>query len=69
MSVTGPYSSSMADALAYFGHPDTSETEVFLRHFDRFFDCLNVRNKWGKKDLKAYTSADDERLVVSLCYM
>ncbi len=62
----------MAEALAYFGHPDTSETEVFLRHFDRFFDCLNGRNKCGlkgKKDLKAYTSVDDERLVVSLCYV
>lgn len=59
----------MANALAYFGDPDTSETEIFLRHFDRFFDCLNVRNKSGlkgKKDLCAYTSADDERLVVGL---
>ncbi len=57
---------SVANALAYFGDPDTSEPEIFIRHFDRFFDCLNVRNKSsmkGKKDLK---SADDERLVVSV---
>ena len=59
----------MANAFAYFGDPDTCETETFLRHFDRFFDCLNVRSKCslkGKKDLCAYTSANDERLVVCL---
>ncbi len=56
----------MAEALAYFGHPDTSETEVFLRHFDRLFK--RQKQVWSK-DLKAYTSVDDERLVVSLCYV
>ncbi len=62
-------SSSIAEALAYFGHPDTSETEVFLRHFDRFFDCLNVRNKCGlkgKKDLKAAETCGKFMLYVTI---
>ena len=28
----------MADAFAYFGDDLTTETEVFVRNFDRFFD-------------------------------
>ena len=55
--------------MAYFGDPDTAETEIFIRTFDRFFDCLNVRSasEWTQKkkpDLKPYTSSDDERLKV-----
>ncbi len=62
-------STSMANGLAYFGDPDTKETELFLRNFDKFFDCLNVRSmsEYGQKkkdDLKPYLSPDDERLKV-----
>lgn len=47
-----------------------TETENFIRIFDRFFDCLNVRalSEWkskAKPDLKPYTSADDSRLKVN----
>ena len=37
-------STSVADAFSYFGDPSTTETETFIRYFDRLFDCLNVRN-------------------------
>lgn len=62
-------SKSVADGLAYFGVDDTTETEVFVRNFDRFFDCLNVRSlsEWSTKrkdDLKPYTSPEDSRLKV-----
>ena len=60
----------MADALAYFGDPRTEETEKFIRHFDKFFDCLNVRSfsEWKpsrKPDRKPYTSPDDPGLDVN----
>ena len=38
----------MADALAYFGDPKTEEVERFIRYFDKFFDCLNVKS-FGKQ--------------------
>ena len=64
-------SKSAADAFAYFGDPVTSETEVFIRNFDRMFDCLNVRSltEWQttiKPDLKPYTTPDDARLEVAM---
>ena len=52
-------SKSVADAMAYFGDPETTETEIFIRKFDQFFDCLNVRSL---SELKPYTSVEDERL-------
>lgn len=63
-------SSSVANALAYFGDTDTKETEYFVHQFDRFFDCLNIRSltEWYEKkkpDLKPFTSPDDSRLQVS----
>lgn len=62
----------MAEAFAEHGDPSTAETEKFIRNFDHFFDCLNVRNKteWKRKrkdGLKPYTSVDDVRLKVSFC--
>ena len=30
-------SKSVADVMAYFGDPDTAETEIFIRTIDRFF--------------------------------
>lgn len=64
-------STSVANALAYFGDPKTKETEHFIRQFDRFFDCLNVRSlyEWEQKkkeDLKPYTSPEDVRLKVGI---
>ena len=68
---TQALSKSVADGLAYFGDPDTKATEEFVRHFDRFFDCLNVRNlseckERRKKDLCPYRDANDDRLLVKL---
>ena len=59
----------MANALEYFGDPQTRETERFIRHMDRFFDCLNVRSfsesyQKRKDDLRPYISSDDSRLQV-----
>ena len=59
-------SESVANALKFYG--DT-ETEKFCRTFDKWFDCLNVRNKSEfirkkKPDLKPYTDPEDERLKV-----
>lgn len=32
-------SKSVADGFAYFGDASMTETETFVRHFDRLFDC------------------------------
>ena len=61
----------MANALAYFGDSRTKETEHFVRQFDRFFDCLNVRSlsesiHKNKDDRKPYTSVEDARLKVNI---
>lgn len=63
-------SKSVSDALLYFGDPTTQETQKFVLQFDKFFDCLNVRNldEWAlkkKPDLKPYSSPDDDRLQVN----
>ena len=59
----------MADALSFYGYVDTSETERFVRFFDKFFDCLNVRStdeyiRQRKPNLRPYTEITDERLTV-----
>ena len=58
----------MADALS---DEDDSvrETEHFARFFDRFFDCMNVRDFNSavykrKPDLRPYKSCSDSRLSV-----
>lgn len=63
----------MANALDFYGIEETKETEKFVRMFDKFFDCLNVRCisasvQHRKSDLRPYRSPDDERLKVS-CYI
>ena len=60
----------MADALSLEGNDMLQETEYFVRAFDRFFDCMNVRSlKEGerkmKPDLSPYREASDPRLTVS----
>ena len=42
-------STSVAQALEYLRkegilREDTVETQQFVQHFDKFFDCLNVRH-------------------------
>ncbi len=56
--------------MSYYGDPSTMETEKFVRHMDKFFDCLNVRSlsEWSHKrkpDRKPYTSSHDERFTVN----
>lgn len=64
-------SSSVANALEYCGDPDTTETQAFVRNFDRFFDCFNVRCtqesvQRRKPDLRPYRDPCDSRFTVSL---
>jgi hypothetical protein len=56
--------------MEYFGDEETLETRKFIRHFDRFFDCMNVRcTSEGihrrKPDLRPYRDPSDPRLSVS----
>ena len=62
-------SSSVGNAFEYYGLEETQETEIFVRYFDKFFDCLNVRCTSEsihsrKPDLRPYRSPDDPRLKV-----
>ena len=62
-------SSTVADALTKDGDDDTTETRLFIRMMDDFFDCLNVRNDTEgiikKKPMReAYTQSGDERFKV-----
>ena len=63
-------SSSVASALNYYGEDETMETQTFVRNFDRFFDCMNVRSTSEsflklKPDLQPYRDPGDSRLTVS----
>ena len=62
-------SSTVANAFSYYSLEETEETEKFVRYFDKFFDCLNVRSlsecvHSRKPDLRPYRSPDDPRLQV-----
>lgn len=66
-------SCTVADALSHQDDDHTTETRVFIRHIDDFFDCLNVKCKLeGIKKRKprreAYTSSRDERFTVHMLY-
>ena len=63
-------STTTAEGLRVYGGEEMVETERFVRMFDKFFDCLNVRSpdehqRRLKPNLKPYTRSDDERLTVS----
>ena len=63
-------SASVANALEYHGDSDCTETAAFVRLFDRFFDCFNVRSIdesiiKRKPDLRPYRGPLDTRLSVS----
>ena len=56
--------------LDFLGDPLTRETEKFIRMFDQYFDCLNVRStrefqRKRKPNLKPYSSVNDPRFTVS----
>jgi len=59
-------SASVATALSEFGPPEAKGTAEYCLMFDKFFDCMNVRNSVEviskkKPFLAPYTSVDDER--------
>ena len=61
-------SNSVATALATFGPEEAKETAKFCYMMDRFFDCLNIRNKTEhivkkKASLRPFDCQDDERLT------
>ena len=60
-------SSSVLHALEYFDDEDAKETQEFVKHFDKFFDCMNVRctTEGRKPDLRPYCSPSDSRVDVS----
>lgn len=60
-------SDSVANSIQDLYGPDTEETVKFLRMFNKFFDCLNVRSMWEGRNkrnanLSPYNSEDDQRL-------
>ena len=62
-------SESVANALNYYGQSGTKETEKFIRIFDKFFDCVNVRSvseaaTKRKPNQEVYKSPDYVRLKV-----
>ena len=64
-------SESVANAFHFRGLSGTQQTEKFVRIFNKFFDCLNVRSfreaiVKRKPDLQVYKSPDDVRLEVQL---
>ena len=64
-------SKSVAEAFSLEENDALHETERFIRTFDHFFDCMNVRNfneaiYRRKPDLRPYRSSDDARLSVSV---
>ena len=59
-------SSSVSIALKSFGPQEAAGTALYCEMFDKFFDCLNVRNctehiTKQKPFLKPYSSINDER--------
>ncbi len=66
-------SSTIANALAFYGKQETAGTEQFVRLVDAFFDCLNVRSPKEymhkrKPNLEPYTKVADIRFEVQICY-
>ena len=64
-------SNTVSNLIKYYEDPCMTETQRFVHLFDKFFDCLNVRdlNQWRikkKTDLKPYYSRNDERLKVNI---
>lgn len=61
-------SDSVANSIEMLYGPETSETVYFLRLFNKFFDCLNVRSMWEgrnkrNENLAPYLTQNDPRLT------
>lgn len=62
-------STTVADGLTHCSDERTTETRLFIRVFDKFFDCLNVTSKLEgilkRKDSRLpYYQANDQRFKV-----
>ena len=60
-------SSTVANAIEMLYGDETTETVMFIRHMNKFFDCLNTRSfneavKSRNDNVKPFSSADDPRL-------
>ena len=60
-------SDSVANAMADLYGPETEETVKFIKMFNKFFDCLNVRSPWEgrnsrNQNLEPYSDTNDNRL-------
>ena len=69
-------SATVAHAFEFYGDSDTEETVKFIKMFDKFFDCFNVRCvsesvQKRKPHLWPYRDPCDSRLSVSFekCYI
>ncbi len=63
-------SETVADALTFYNDNETTETRIFIRLVDEFFDCLNVKNRLeGKLKRKnarlPYCKPTDHRFKVT----
>ena len=61
-------SESVSQALQTFGPTEAHTTATYCQMFDKFFDCMNVRNttEFGKKAkpfLQHYKSEQDEHFI------
>ena len=61
----------MAKALEFYGNEESTETQRFVKMFDKLFDCLNVRHPTEhihkrKPFLRPYTSKEDDRFDVRM---
>jgi len=64
-------SNTVASAFAYYGDPETKETEHFIRYFDRLFDMMNTRCleediQKKKPDLRPFKKDDDRFKVCNI---
>ena len=60
-------SSTVADAVEMLYGENTAETVKFIRHMNKFFDCMNVHSlseapRKRNENVKPYTSVDDPRI-------
>ncbi len=56
--------------MTFYDQDETTETRLFIRMMDKFFDCLNVRARLEgmltrRRERLPYTSAKDDRFKVN----
>lgn len=59
----------MASALEVVSRESTSETRIFIRNIDKFFDCLNGKGplqatRKNNSNIAPYVNKSDERFKV-----